>query len=497
MQTYSDAVMPPELAAAKTHEATALDWDTVFAVTYDDVNDAIKKRKLYPPKLKAPASGPFKFTVDADFGSWQMFPGGNGSEVYFLLPITDLEANYELKGKPGALTCAAMSITVAVKLALLPHHGPATDPDGKPLPPAAQGTTRHALKLRVDGTTPRDPIASIVNIEYLKPLYDKGTTTVDSDAEVPLQTALDAWLKSQIHTFEHIFAFVDLNNQIDHGDFAFTKPHTTSYAVCDTIDKKSGFLAVLSMTSGDPVPEIQQVSTYAIPDGATASFLIRGKRFLVDMVKPGLLHMWPNLKDHMLEVSKDAKSLRMKEGFAPMLPQVTTDDGDSYTPQLMSFNCEIKGNELIVTTSTQVEVSTGIYGTCFSQTYYELFIGKNKKGKQIINYKQSRKPSIQKGHWSKPGIEILQTILTIIGIVLGILAIFLTDGAATIAVAAMLYAMIGHFVVSSLQDDALDAAPGLSEMVKNFTGPVVWTTRKMKLSSSGLHGSLQLGGDFS
>ena len=490
LEAYIQNPLLIETAPPPTEEASTLDWDTVFAVSYDDINSAIKKNKgCRPTHLVCPPSGYFQFSVNATFGDWQIIPGGDGDSVHFLLPMTDMTAHYVLKGTPGTVTCDAMTMTVAVKLALLPHTGPAKDADGNLLPPPAKGTTRHALRLRTTGTTPQDPIASVVNVDYVKPLSDPSAST-------PIRTCLDSWALTQIHTFEHIFAFIDLNDQIDHGDFAFTKPVTTSYAVCDTIDKSSGLLAVLSMTSSDPAPAIQQVSSQAIPDGATAAFLIRRKRFLVDMVKPGLLKMWPNLDDSMLELSKDARSLRMKDGTSVMLPDVTH-NGTTYSPKLLSFDCKVSGNELVVTTSTQVEVSPGIYGTCFSRTYYELDIGKNKKGDQIINYKQSRTPSIQKGHWSKPGVEVLQTVLTIIAAVLGVVLIVLTDGAAAIVVAALLFVMIGHFAVTSLQDKALDAAPGLSEMAKHFTGAIKWTSRHMHLTSSGLHESLQLGGDFS
>lgn len=489
LETYIQNPLLIETAPTPTEEASTLDWDTVFAVSYDDINSAIKKNKgCRPQKLICPPSGYFQFSIDAVFDDWQVIPGGDGATVHLLLPMTNMKAHYVLKGHPGTVTCDAMTMTVAVKLNLLPHKGAAKDADGTPLPPPAKGTTRHALRLRTTGTTPQDPIASIVNVDYVKPLSDPSASS-------PIRTCLDNWVLTQIQTFEHIFAFVDLNDQIDHGDFAFTKPVTTSYAVCDTIDKTSGMLAVLSMTSTDPAPAIQQVSSQAIPDGATAAFLIRRKRFLVDMIKPGLLHMWPNLRDDMLELSRDARSLRMKDGVSIMLSAVQH-NGDDYTPELLSFDCKVSGNELVVTTSTQVEVSTGIYGTCFSRTYYKLDVGKNKKGEQIITYSQSRKPSIQKGHWSKPGVEVAQTILTIIAAVLGIVLIFLTDGAAAIVVAALLFAMIGHFAITNLQDDALDAAPGLSEMVKHFTGAVIWTSRHMHITSSGLHGSLQLGGDF-
>lgn len=488
MQTYIENPLLAEFANLPTEEASTLDWDTVFALNYDELNAAIKKSGNTPKQLNCPPSGMFKFAVTATFGDWKVIPGGDGDAVHFLLPMTGMTAHYVFKGQPGTVTCDEMTMTVAVKLALLPHTGPAKDADGNSLPPPAKGTKRHALKLRTAGTTPQDPIASIVNVDYVKPLSEP-------DASTPIRTCLDTWALTQIQVFEHIFAFVDLNTQIDHGDFAFTKPHTTSYAVCDTIDKSSGFLAVLSMTSPDKAPDIQQASSYAIPDGAGAAFLIRRKRFLLDMVQPGLLHMWPNLKASMLEMSKDARSLRMKDDMSIMLPHVSH-NGSDYTPELLSFDCQVKGNELIVTTSTQVEVSSGIYGTCYSQTYYELEIGKNRKGKQIINYKQSRKPSIQKGHWSKPGVEILKTILTIVGAVVGLVAIVLTDGAAAIAIAAMMFAMIGHFAITSLQDQALDAAPGLGDLVNHFTGAITWTSRHMHLTSSGLHGSLQLGGDF-
>lgn len=468
-------------------ETPTLGYDTVFAVSLDGINAAIRQRGSSPKALNWPQQGPLQFGLTANFDDWQMVPSGDGAEIHFALPMSNLRAPYVLKGTPGVLTCDAAVAYIAVKLHVQPHSGPALLPDGTPLGAPAKGTKRHALKVRDVSPDPNDPIVSVIDIIYTKPLSDP-------EGADPIRTMVRAWATQHLADFEHVFAFVDLNDQIATGQWSFCKPHTSTYAYVDDISGTSGHLALLSMTSNDPMPSIQQVTSLAIPPGCTAAFLISPRRFLLDMVLPGILQMWPNLTAGDLVVGADCKSLAMKPGLKVTLPGFVAKDGNSYIPTLSYFTLEITGNEIMVHSQTAVEVSAGIFATCDSKSWFEVALGANAKGVQTFTYKPSRPPVQINGQYANPGIQILKTILTVIGIVLSVLSIIVDGAAGLVIAAALLVCLVGNYVLNNIGEAAKQDAPGLEDLRAAFTGPVAWTAKGFALTGAALHGALQLGG---
>lgn len=477
-------------APAGGTETPTFGFDTVFALSLDGINNAIKQRGSSPKKLDWPQQGPLQFGLTADFDDWQMVPSGDGAEIHFALPMTNIRAPYVLKGTPGVLTCAAAVAYIAIKLHVKPHVGPAILPDGSTLQPAAKGTKRHALRVRDVSPDPQDPIVSIVDVIYTQPLSDP-------QGDDPIRTMLLAWSTQHLTDFEHVFAYVDLNDQIATGAWSFCKPYTSTYAYVDDSSGKSGHLALLSMTSDDPMPSIQQVSDFAIPPGCDAAFLISPRRFMKDMVLPGLLKIWPNLQASDLVVASDNKSMALKPNVRVVLPSFVSKDGKSYVPNLTYFTMEITGNEIKVHTQTEVEVSLGIYATCDSTSWFEVALGTNSKGQQTFTYQASRPPVNINGHYSSPGMKILKDILIAISVVLSILSLIVTGGAAIVVAAALLICLGALFVLNEIGEATKQEAPSFDDLRAAFTGPVTWTAQSLKLTTAGLVGSLQMGGLFS
>jgi hypothetical protein len=78
LEAYIQNPLLIETAPPPTEEASTLDWDTVFAVNYDDINSAIKKNKgCRPQKAGVPAIrlfpvlGQRDFRRLADYSGWR------------------------------------------------------------------------------------------------------------------------------------------------------------------------------------------------------------------------------------------------------------------------------------------------------------------------------------------------------------------------------------------------------------------------------------------
>lgn len=465
-------------------------WDTVFAVPIDRINKAIVKRKVSPKKLDYKIQAASKFHMQADFGDWQIIPKGDGSIIRMSLPMKNMKGGYTVSGKDYTFTCDECVGIIEIKLNFLPHdHSiPIIGGDGKALPDPPKGTKRHKLVARTKSDDPADPVASFVVLDFIKPLSLPG-------AKTSIEAAFEAWCNENLEQFSHIFTIVDLNDKIASGKWAFCKPHITNYAYVDKGTPETSILGVLCMTSNDPVPQVQEVTNFAIPENCQASFLINAKRFLKDMIKPSLSGIWSNLKPSDLEVASNNKMIQLKSGRKISLPQITTKDGDKYTPVMSMFSLEIMGDELKVDMHTDVEVSSGIHATCTSTNWFRIKLGKNKKGKQTLVYEDARKPVKTTGHYHDEGIVILKDILIVIGIILSLLSIVVDDGAGLVVAAALVTCLVGQYELNNIEMAHQNDAPALDDLSSSFNTPIIWPDSKdFDLQTAGMAESLQLGG---
>lgn len=480
-------------AAATTSTSPTFGWDTVFAIPVDRVNKAIASRKASPAQLVYPPTGPFKFQLQADFDDWKVVPEGDGAIVRMALPMRNLVGSYvDGQGQQHSISCAALVGIIEVKLNFLPHDGitPLTDADGNPLPPPAAGTARHLLLTRTETNDPTDPIITFVALDFTQPL-------TPANAKSSIQRVFETWCEQNLADFAHIFAVVDLNTKIATGRWAFCKPHTTNYAIVDKIDKSASYLGILCMTSKDPVPNIQQISAFSVPAKCSAGFLISPRRVLEDIVKPSMTAVWPKLDPNDLTVDSSGLVLALNAGVNVTLPDITTKQGDTYTPVMTDFSLEVMGDELKVDAHIEIEVSLGIYATSTSTYYYRISLGTNKTGDPAMTFVQSRPTVNTKGSRADPGIAILRTALTIIAIVLAVLAL-VVDPAISIVIGVVLAGIaVGQYELNNLGIAHSGDAPGLGDLTDNFTAPITWTdSADFTLQSVGMNESLQLGGTW-
>lgn len=475
--------------AVNTSIASTFGWDTVFAIPVARVNAAIAKAKSSPKRLVYKSAAPSQFQMTADFDDWTLVPEGDGPIVRMALPMRNLSGSYLYNGQKFSFSCAALVGIIEIKLNFIKHDGLTTllGPDGKPLPAPAAGVTRHKLTARTESTDPTDPVASFVTMDFKQPLSL-------ASAKIGIEAAFEDWCNENLADFAHIFTIVDLNDQIATGAWAFCKPHTIDYAIVDKIDKSGSYLGVLCMTSSDPAPSVQQLSAFAIPDQCDSGFLVSPRRLLADLMIPSMTGVWPKLSASDLEIASNDQILQLKSGKSFTLPDFVK-NGDTYTPVVKSFSLEIMGDEMKVDTHTEVEVSPGIYATCTATYWYKVALGVNQKGEQALTFTEARAAAKTPGSRADPWVKGLQQAMQIISIVLVVLLLVVDPAIGAIIGILLAGIAVGEYEVNNIQANAKGDAPGLDDLKKNFTAPIIWSdSRDLKLQAAGLSGALQLGG---
>jgi Clostridium P-47 protein len=260
-------------APTDTNQPTSTNgWDCVSVLRFPDVNAAIIKQKSSPPSFSESDTDPTfgLITFNGNFGDWQL-SGGDGKLVWIDMPLNN--SLFSMLNKTHSYP-KTMQATVEVNMLWIEQ---ATKPNA----------TTSGFDLKVDpGVT--------INVENI----DVGANTESDGSKISdvtigiMKSSLQSWLIKNISQFDHVFASVDIAEQVDTDALGWLKPTDKFYAVTssdtdpDNIDKM--LFAVLCMTENRTNPGDHEVSPFAIPDGSRASFLISPERFMNKMMMNGL-----------------------------------------------------------------------------------------------------------------------------------------------------------------------------------------------------------------
>lgn len=234
-------------------------WDTVSAITYTAVNEAIAKLGSYPKNFKQ-AADDNSVVASGEFTGWKITTGGSGPLIHVELTV----ANGKLVPEGEPPKSFQGSVEIELQSEFVPQAG-------KP----------SALDLKL---TKKAPVtATGANLPGLSKMYASATKDL-----------IATWLSSHLDEFNHVFATVNLDRQLLKDGIPWLAPSFQGYAVAEPMPPHatpdSSVFAVMCLIDGrQPGPGMaEQISPFAIPSGHKAGFLISQGKFLEHIMLPGL-----------------------------------------------------------------------------------------------------------------------------------------------------------------------------------------------------------------
>lgn len=448
-------------------------WDTVFAIPIPYVNKAIVDHGSSPKNFSYSDSD---LSASADFGNWQVVQGGDGKAVYLSLPMTNIAL--VLKATNKTLGFDSGSAIIEVQLEYLPT----TDAS-----PSSTGGTPNQLIVKSQGTDASPPV---VFVSGDIPGADGITLAV-------FGAGLTNWGNANLAQFAHVFAVVDLNNDVDQGEWGFVTPKDVGYAYLDGPTLDTSVLAVLCTTGSRTSADLDlQVSPSAIPGTSIAGFLISQARVMDDLIRSAICQAYPGIQPQDLTLSPDGTTLTLQQGVTANLAPVTH-DGTQYNPQLTGLTAEATGSTITLTSVTETYIRLGITAVCVSTHWYGLVLATSSNG-QTLQFVATQSPSIVHSIHQSDGAKITELIIMIVGAIALLILAVLTDGAALIAGGLVIGLLMGasQIVPALIEKANTDDSPSIDLLLANSTSPITWTDSSgFSLDYAGLNVSLQLGGD--
>ncbi len=485
-----------------SHLTTTFLWDTVFAIPIKNVNKAIIDKKSSPPNFSLTSKTE---SIKGDFGDWQIDMNGDGKNVRMSIPVSNVtgaSAGMDFSWKGG-------NLIVEVELKYIPHN-----------PKTVNGNTVIPHDLKVNGTSsnPANPVVSLITTEWTHdPEGQLSNQLGVGIAKDIIPNIVLGWLLENLAEFAHVFCTVELNKYIDKSKaWSWTKPSDLGYAYRNGSTLDNSLLGILAMTGGRKrtVQQLFCLDTYAIPTGAVAGFLVNEKLFLRELVLPTLTLQWVNAKQSQFEIvpgtntasgaveqvlklktgeSFDLGSVQIKNGSGVMVPQV---------PVMKNMSISLGVNSLTFSTYTETNVGSGVTAWCKTSHSYGIKLGKNKKGEQTIAYFSQGKPTVSHGTHLTTLAKVEKWVTIAEGILFTVALGIATDGAAFVVGSLIIGCLTGVAANTPKIVATVDknAAPSVNLLSFNTTSPITWSNSGVfKLTSVGLNGPLQLGGnpDFS
>jgi hypothetical protein len=273
----------PRLGTRMPATANTNGWDTVFGITFDDVNRAITNAGSTPDGFNYPMDTQGE-AIEGTYSTWQV-TGGSGQLLHMTLPVTELTMTFDGE---APIVRRQVSITIEVALdQLRPADGKLAVERGE------------LVEFRLRGNNGPDEQAVVVlSVSYPNvppsPTFP-GQPSSDNDGTNPIDI-LNVFAKAintpgELEKFDHAFVAVNLNSRAAHDVFKWLDPTSVAYAVTAKSDG-TGVMAVLCMTEDRPAPPSQDVSPELIAEGARAGFLISKPRFLEKMLRGSLKLMF-------------------------------------------------------------------------------------------------------------------------------------------------------------------------------------------------------------
>nr|WP_295870512.1 TULIP family P47-like protein [uncultured Chitinophaga sp.] len=476
--------LPKAVLAA---EADTLGWDTVNSIRMPIVNASMEKSAKYPKEFHDQISTNWSF--GGKFGAWKLVRGGSGAILFMQLPIPEGHMVFE----NDRLEFAEGYATISVKLTYLPQPPESLgargngkpDDNGKPQYLVTDTSVRSA----------DDPAVVVQNMDY-------GTQKATPTQDALFKGALAIWLNKNLAQFTYIFTVVNINANASKGAFQWLKPTYTSYAYFNGATDETSYFGVLNMTSHDsPEGLSNQLPPSSIPPGCDSALLISSKKFLNNMVLPGMSTAFPKAAQGNFKPSANNTVIE-KVGDDVELEPVNI-NGINYTPYLQDFTYQIVGDEMQINSKIKVSVGLGIDVFVLTTGYYKIkLVNKPDGGGQTLDFEESRIPKMNT--WNEIATWAIVTdaiIAAITGCAAGVAKLMLKEtfkrvvAYIIVAIIVGIIAAIPTIIAQVVQGRAAEVLPSIGDMIADATGDIKWPdSTGFTPTKAEMNGSLQIGG---
>lgn len=468
-------------------EATTYGWDTVNCLRLPLVNQVLAKSDQYPKNLKTVIDPSENWSIDTNYGPWQISAGGTGSILMMKLPLTSATLT------TGTHTLGFQNgwVTISLKLRFVPQPAPASAKSGASAEPDIDNLIADAV-----ARSPDDPAVVVQSVNY-------GDAKPTAEQKALFEASLALLLNNNLNAFTHVFASVNLNQKAAHEQFYWLKPTYTSYAYFQGLDDESSYFAVLNQTEGrSPEGLTNQVSASAIPDKQNSSILISMELFVRQFVFPGIGRAFPNADAESFRIGGTGKVIEATKSIRMAPVRVGAID---YTPYMTNFRLQIVGDELQIQSKVSINISPGIDAYVDATYFYAIGLTKKPDGSMTLSFEESTQPIITSWYNVAFWVTLTQLIVSIIGAVIaGVIGEGIKEVVKKIIVIAMITIVAGvaaaipSIIAEVLSDGTAAALPPIGPLIDDATGPIDWPKSSgFTLNTAELNGAFQLGGILS
>lgn len=237
-------------------------WDTVSAVSYDAMLNAVKAQNASPAnfeQVQKDKAGKVEASIKGAFGPWALALGGAGQLICFDVPMTDIGMTFGGQSKRIA-DCVAK---IQVKAQFLER----ADEPGK-------------KDLRL--LTTAEMNEKVVVVTDLTPAPEDGII-----ASI-FKGLIEDWFAANLQDFDPLLGTVDFNADYHQSSMDWIRPSAVAYAVSEpaAATLQNSVLGVLNMIGGVEIPagNALQVDPDIIPNGCDAVFAISREKFIKHML---------------------------------------------------------------------------------------------------------------------------------------------------------------------------------------------------------------------
>ncbi len=196
-------------------DLSLLGWDIESSVSYKTMNEFIKKDNLYEKKFHQYMEiRRNEYTIDGEFGPWQMTTGADGQNIRFLCPIKS--ASYKINddvyiAKPDNF------IIIQVDLKYFDSKTTIIDPSG------LNNGQQLNLKVKTDSTNEINAVILVGSI-----ITDVNESLYPQD-DISLEIVFKTWFNTNIQKFTQIFSYILLDETSKISEYQWLKPTQISY----------------------------------------------------------------------------------------------------------------------------------------------------------------------------------------------------------------------------------------------------------------------------